>query len=288
MLLLALIQALLPGLPVEGQEKGEGWTECRTSETGRAIIRGRLVPLAEGMSGYRVIAWLEGEQITSRFGCRIEVHSPEPFEYRNLPPGDYELRYSHSGMGRDGRIPVRVRDDSLIVLDLPQFRDNPIEFCLRNPDCAQILTRKPRAERGVSEDLELSLLGHRLALVLISQAWEREEEEPWMACVPEEAPEGVISALREVYPHVSLISECEFRSVPDPSGPVPEKRWFDKATPRPAAVISVQGLNREPDGRIQLDVAYHVGPLWAAGWRCEIRRQNGVLFPEFCWMRWVS
>jgi hypothetical protein len=54
-------------------------------EPGHATIRGKLVPLAEGILPGRGFGFLYGEKLADDFGCRVEADSTGQMEFRASP-----------------------------------------------------------------------------------------------------------------------------------------------------------------------------------------------------------
>jgi hypothetical protein len=255
--------------------------------SGTTTVRGRLLSIEAPDSDPGGRAFLFGETLSGPpWGCRVKADSRGQFEFRGLPDGDYELRITGLGVHRSERIPLSVRGDSLITLDLPQFGTNHVLYCLQDPECAPILTRKPLGELNASEEEQLTLLGYRLALAMASSSWDAES--PWAVCLPETSPAALIDTLGEVHPYVFPVSECEELTPPDSARAGPRKRWYHKGDLRPATVLAVERVKRAGEDLVEMTVAYHVGWLWAEGLRCDVRRIRGAWFPEKCWVRWTS
>lgn len=250
-------------------------------DEGGVALSGSLVPLDSLelplLSGSMTLRSAGGEDADT---LRCSLHEPEEgtFSFRQLKPGDYELELHLHAVRAPRSVPVSVGESDVELL-VPVEPSNEVADCLEEPRCVRILSTRTTTELEAEAPDALTLFVYRLTLALAHGTWT--QDEPWVACVPDER-HRVRASLSEVHDHVAPASECDLPGrdarvqVHEPSG-------------RDARILRLDSIEeREGAGRYEIEVSSFVGVRWATGWRCRVERIDGGFLARSCVVTWMS
>lgn len=270
-----LLGILSSSAPAEAQ----GWRigACSHDPADAGPVRGRLIddegrPVVDRAISLRRLA--NGAR------CTAITDSTGAFRFRDLSAGTYRLSFGSLGLA--GIAPLRVllrRGDSL-YLDIPVFRANAIQECLRVAPCAPVLSTLTEPEVGGEEANAAELLMLRVGIALAGEGWRGED---WVACV--DAEPSVLAALEAVHRAVASADEC---ASPERDAGQLRGRLRHVPTGRPARAIRSLRIVSRTEAELHFDVGYYVAPLWGAGYRCMAVRVGGRWVPRSCRMTMIS
>ena len=278
---LALVAAIGPllGVAPAASAQSERTMRCDRQMAGSAVVHGRLLVDSTGPVRSRAVRLRRVDGLAS---CGFATDSAGVFRFDGIDPGAYELEIAPLGFATMSPLALRVQPNDTVLLDVPVFRSNGVDECLRHPTCAAVISRVSAGEARPDDPLALELLALRTS---IAMALYSSEAEPWVACV--EASAEVLAMLRTVYAEVAPAEECTQRDPRDRTVS-PMGRIEHSPTGRRARRIRRPEVASVTENEATYRVGYTSAALGGAGHDCVAVLEAGRWIARVCRLTWVS
>lgn len=268
--LLPLVLAVAAAPSWAQQRAPQPQLRCDTASVG-GTIRGTIVNDSTHQPVTRRAVFLESTH------CMAVSDSNGHFEIRSVPPGQHRISVGNLGYRRFRPLPVEVKADSVVEVVLRLRPENQVADCRDVERCAALLVPDSSFTAELSDAERLEETAWRTSIALAGKGWDSE----WIPCadVPNERIGSVLEAR---FPTLVPSSECE---VPQPQ--TARSRLIHRPSGSPARRVELYTVEQTPGGAMSKS-SYYVGPLWAEGWTCRYRRQDGQWVAWWCGMDWIS
>jgi hypothetical protein len=208
------------------------------------------------------------------------------FRITGIPPGFYEVTIGDIGVRHVPPVRVRVGPDSVSRVDIHLRPENLVLDCVEVSSCATIIApidATVAASMTAEEQLLEMAMRTTIAVSIVNLSGDRR---PGAYCLEgqrdQPLPPRVFAAVKSRIPIARAPHECTV-------APTDNARRSELRTPdgQWAWRFMVQAQS-ESDTAASMDGSFHVGPLWAGGWRCRLVRESGRWRPTTCAMTWIS
>jgi hypothetical protein len=209
--------------------------------------------------------------------CFTATDSSGSFEFRKVPPGRFSVAVANLGYRAFEPVPVEVRLDSMVRLELRLRPENMVADCREIARCARLLEARSDLAAGLTGNERLEEAVWRTTIALAGKRWDSD----WTPCANVKN-ERVRRVLKARIPNLAPGSECV---VPEPV--TGSSRLVHLPGGAPARSVQVRKVEATAD-RAVVRSSYYVGPLWAEGWTCRFSRRDGEWVAQWCGMDWIS
>ena len=238
--------------------------ECATG--GTAVIAGTVVDDSTGKP-------VAGSQVTLLMkNCSTKSDKDGRFRFE-ISPRSERVEAQYRGYRRFSPVIATVAAGDSLNVTLRLKPGGPIQDCLVNADCVQLLQDSPRT-LNLEESFRLIAYGTTVAL-----AWkDATRDQLWYACLTERS-DAVFAELNRRYGRVVPEDKCELRRTERPSG-----RLHHIGTGTYAFRIIIDRMEDLDDNHRQAFLTYMAGGLWAQMWNCDFERTARGWKPVLCVM----
>ncbi len=214
--------------------------------------------------------------------CTAITDSTGAFVFREVPEGYYKLVVGDLGYRRFHPIPLNVLADSVSEFSLALRPENLVLDCLDVPHCADLLA--PPQSSDLSELRGTERLREAVLRTSIALVYSFSDSLPsWTVCV-QDSSEVLLDILRERMPNVVHSSRCKLDDTELPYA----AQMIDRVTGSPARKFFIEDYSFATADSATANSGYYVGPLHAAGWRCEYKKEPDGWRAVWCGVTWIS